>query len=155
MAFNKSRIQIWLNAAIIGFILTLCGQAYAFTGPSASDMPSVLEVEGRQVSLKNLSSPIAESEQTIKEGAEIYIKNCVLCHGDLLDGKGLFGDSFFPRPANFLHPQSVLSKPLSYTYWRIMKGGPGLPECTDVLPQVALGLRWHGQLVCANQWKGP
>ena len=74
MAFNKSRIQIRLNAAIIGFILALCGQAYAFTGPSASDMPSVVEVEGRQVSLKNLSSPIAESEQTIKEGAEIYIK---------------------------------------------------------------------------------
>ena len=151
MAFNKSRIQIWLNAAIIGFILALCGQAYAFTGPSASDMPSVLEVEGRQVSLKNLSSPIAESEQTIKEGAEIYIKNCVLCHGDLLDGKGLFGDSFFPRPANFLHPQSVLSKPLSYTYWRIMKGGPGLPERYN--PWDSAMPAWEGALKEEDVWK--
>ncbi len=114
-------------------------------------MPATLVVEGRQVSLKDLKNPIAESDQTVRDGAEVYVKNCALCHGDLLDGKGLFGESFFPRPANFLDPQSVLSKPQSYAYWRIMKGGPGLPEKYG--PWDSAMPAWEGTLKEEDVWK--
>jgi DMSO reductase family type II enzyme heme b subunit len=46
----------------------------------------------------------------------------------LLNGKGLFGESFSPPPANFLGKNSIITKPPAYAFWRIMKGGPGLPQ---------------------------
>jgi|TARA_B100000959_G_scaffold203385_1_gene212976 cbb3-type cytochrome c oxidase subunit III len=151
MASKESGTRIQFVFAVVGLILALCGQAYAFTSPDVSDMPQTIQVDGKQVSLKDLNSPVTKSERASKEGAAIYIKNCVLCHGDLLDGRGLFGDSFFPRPANFLHSQSVLSKPQAYTYWRIMKGGPGLPEKYN--PWDSAMPAWEGVLKEEDVWK--
>lgn len=151
MASKESGTRIQFVFAVVGFILALCGQTYAFTSPGVSDMPQTIQVDGKQVSLKDLNSPVTKSERAHKEGAAIYIKNCVLCHGDLLDGRGLFGDSFFPRPANFLHYQSVLSKPQAYTYWRIMKGGPGLPEKYN--PWDSAMPAWEGVLKEEDVWK--
>ena len=116
MASKKFKVRIRFYFTVIGFGLALCIHipcVFAFTAPSVKDIPSSIQVNGKQVSLQNLNSPVAKSEQAFKEGAKIYIQNCALCHGDLLDGKGLYGESFFPRPANFLHPQSSLSKPQS------------------------------------------
>ena len=91
-------------------------------------MPLTIQVHGKTTSLKDLKSPVEESDQTTIDGAKIYIENCLLCHGDLLDGKGLYSKSFFPPPANFRDYQSILRKSKQYTYWRIMKGGPGLQK---------------------------
>ncbi|KMP11969.1 Triheme cytochrome c [Candidatus Nitromaritima sp. SCGC AAA799-C22] len=157
MASTKAKLLSppWLLIAVIGFVLTLGGRSspvYAFDSPGASDMPATLQVDGRQVSLKELKNPFpAGSDQAVQEGAEIYIKNCVLCHGDLLDGKGLFGESFFPRPANFLQEPSVLNKPPAYAYWRIMKGGPGLPE--KFAPWNSAMPAWEGALSEDEVWK--
>ncbi|GIT65032.1 MAG: hypothetical protein Ct9H300mP23_06590 [Nitrospinota bacterium] len=45
-----------------------------------------------------------------------------------MDGKGLFGESFIPAPASFIQKNSVIFKTPAYAFWRIMKGGKGLPE---------------------------
>ena len=94
-------------------------------------MPETITVRNQEVALKNLKNPLRQDQgnltKYIREGGEIYFKNCFLCHGDLLDGKGIFGESFFPPPADFTHSASVTTLPESYAYWRIMKGGQGLP----------------------------
>ena len=110
------------------FSLLQASNTNGFTGPSESDMPSIMQLEGKAIALQNLKNPIKKSEQILLEGSKIYITNCALCHGDLLDGKGLYGQSFNPPSANFLHPKSILSKPQSYSFWRIIKGGGGMPE---------------------------
>ncbi len=104
----------------------------AFTGPSINAMPDSISIKGKTVSLKNLNNPLAvdsgDKKKNLEAGAKIYFQHCFLCHGDLMDGKGVFGDRFFPSPANFKDPQhSIIYKPQSYAYWRIMKGGKGLP----------------------------
>ncbi|MBI4390233.1 MAG: c-type cytochrome, partial [Nitrospinae bacterium] len=95
-------------------------------------MPETLTVKGKETVLKSLENPLqgdaGNRSQYLREGGEIYFTKCFLCHGDLLDGSGVFGDRFFPKPANFRDPRSILSKPESYAYWRIMKGGQGLPR---------------------------
>ena len=155
MATSKALFrQHWFFPPVVTFVLTLCGPTpalLAFTSPGISDMPETINVEGRQVSLKQLQNPFIGSGQSLKEGAEIYIKNCVLCHGDLLDGSGLFGKSFFPPPANFLHPKSVLGKPQSFAYWRIMTGGPGLPEKYE--PWNSAMPAWKNTLSEEDVWK--
>ena len=106
--------------------------AYSDILPSTVDMPDTIQVRGKKVALKNLENPLSKDpanlSRHIREGGEVYFKNCFLCHGDLMDGKGLFSDRFFPPPAGFTHSASVVTLPESYAYWRIMKGGPGLPD---------------------------
>ena len=62
----------------------------ASTLSNASKIPSAIIVNGEKVYLENLKNPIAESKETLLEGSKVYIKNCALCHGDLLNGKGLY-----------------------------------------------------------------
>jgi cbb3-type cytochrome c oxidase subunit III len=145
----RSKIYIFLAAASLSFLHT--SNTFAFGAPSESDMPQSIKVNGKNISLQNLTSPIAGSSQTLRDGASIYTKNCILCHGDLLDGKGLYGESFYPSPANFLLTQSILSKPKSYSYWRIMKGGPGLPRKFE--PWNSAMPSWEGVLTEEQIWK--
>ena len=146
----KAKTYIFFVAVSLN-LLSHIPNTFAFNSPSESDMPLSIEVNGKNISLQNLISPITESNQILVEGADIYIKNCVLCHGDLLDGKGLYSESFSPPPANFLLPQSILSKPKSYTYWRIMKGGLGLPKKYE--PWNSAMPSWEDVLTEDQVWK--
>ena len=123
----------------------------AFDDPGSIEMPSTIQVNDKSISLQNLKNPITESHQAFLDGSKIYIENCVLCHGDLLNGKGLYSESFSPPPANFLHPQSILNKPKSYAYWRIMKGGSGLPKKYE--PWNSAMPSWEGVLTEDQVWK--
>ncbi|UCD12427.1 MAG: c-type cytochrome [Nitrospinaceae bacterium] len=143
---------------IAGFLLSILalslfpGPARAFTPPSP-DMPESVYLFGRTIDLSQLKSPLepGNKNQDIKEGGALYAKNCVFCHGDLLDGKGVFGKSYFPPPADLTHPKSLLSKPPAYAFWRIAKGGPGLPESFG--PWNSAMPAWEGQLNEEEIWK--
>ena len=137
LASKKFRLQILFHCSVIFTYLITFNQitdVSAFTLNNASKIPSTIIVNGKKIYLQSLKNSITESNETLAEGSKVYIKNCALCHGDLLDGKGLYGEVFYPRPANFLDPKSILSKPKSYAYWRIMKGGFGLPKILNVFP---------------------
>jgi len=133
------------------FSLAFHSSAWAFTAPTSKDTPEHITVQGKKISLKNISNPISPKASSIKEGGTIYIKNCFLCHGDLLDGKGLFGESFIPSPANFTANNSVVSKTPAYAFWRIMKGGKGLPE--KFQPWNSAMPAWEAVLSQEEVWK--
>ena len=50
--------------------------------------------EGHQAESRNRAKHLA--------AAALYIRNCVYCHGDLLDGQGHFASGFNPQPADFV-----------------------------------------------------
>ena len=133
------------------FFLTFPYSTWAFTAPTSKDTPEHITVQGKKISLKNISNPISPKASSIKEGGTIYIKNCFLCHGDLLDGKGLFSESFIPSPANFTANNSVVSKTPAYAFWRIMKGGKGLPE--KFQPWNSAMPAWEAVLSQEEVWK--
>lgn len=120
-----------------------------------ADTPKTIRVQGREITLKNLTNPLsadpANLSRHIKAGGEVYIKNCFLCHGGGLDGKGLFGDRFFPPPADFTHPMSAAARSQSYAFWRIMKGGPGLPD--KFSPWDSSMPAWENQLSEEQVWQ--
>ena len=146
----RSKIYIFFAAASLSF-LSHTSNTFAISAPSESDMPQSIEVNGKVISLHDIETPIIESNQTFLDGSKIYVENCTLCHGDLLDGKGLYSKSFFPPPANFLNPKSILSKPKLYAFWRIMKGGPGLPKKHE--PWNSAMPAWEGVLSEDKAWK--
>ncbi|MBT5985278.1 MAG: c-type cytochrome, partial [Nitrospina sp.] len=133
------------------FIFVTPYTVWAFMAPTSRDTPDSITIGDKKGSLKGLKNPLPSSPEIIKEGGEIYIKNCFLCHGDLLDGKGIFGESFIPSPANFIQKDSVVSKTPAYAFWRIIKGGKGLPE--KFAPWNSAMPAWEGVLSEEEIWK--
>lgn len=63
----------------------------------------------------------------VEDGRRVYYQNCFFCHGDNLDGEGHFAHGFKPPPADFQDPGIIPNFQESFLFWRISKGGPGLP----------------------------
>ncbi len=133
-------------------LLYTASAAWGFTAPPSEDVPKTFALKGKQLALKNLSNPYNKKDpKTINSGGVLYTKHCFFCHGDLLDGNGLFGKSFFPPPADFTRLDSILSRPQAYTFWRIMKGGQGLPEKYE--PWDSAMPAWEDSLSTKDVWK--
>lgn len=92
--------------------------------------PGQLTFRGRTIQLTGLENPLrarGSLEEHSRAGRGIYYRNCLPCHGDLLDGEGHFGHAFNPTPLPF--DQSTIGQLTeSFVFWRIAKGGPGLPR---------------------------
>ena len=84
-------------------------------------------------------------------GAAIYIRNCVYCHGDLLDGQGHFASGFNPQPADFVGPNTIAQLAEGYVFWRIAKGGPGLPK--ESTPWNSAMPAWEDRLTEEQIWQ--
>ncbi len=94
--------------------------------------PSQIQFRGKSINLDGAENPFrkdkANFRKYVEEGAVIYFKNCFFCHGDNLDGKGHFAKALNPMPANFVDKGTIAQLQESFVFWRISKGGPGLPN---------------------------
>jgi mono/diheme cytochrome c family protein len=95
--------------------------------------PSSVSFKGKRVVLKEISvNPLRADKgrlaEYIEQGRQVYYKNCFFCHGDDLAGNGHFAKGFNPPPANFQDPGTIAQLSESFLFWRIAKGGPGLPS---------------------------
>ena len=77
--------------------------------------PDSISFRGKEVNLQHADTPIRKdikqnpgnAAKHYAAGAAIYIRNCVYCHGDFLDGKGHFAHGFNPQPADFVVNETV------------------------------------------------
>ena len=93
--------------------------------------PGSITFRGKTMQLATLENPLRKEgsmEEHHKEGRRVYYQNCLPCHGDRLDGKGHFGEGFNPTPLAFDDPGNIAQLTESFVFWRIAKGGPGLPR---------------------------
>ncbi len=98
--------------------------------------PDEITFKGKQIDLVKSRNPFRELEvkdpeafkQHVESGRKIYFQNCFYCHGDALNGKGMFVHGLNPLPTNFTDPGTIPMLQESFLFWRIAKGGPGLPE---------------------------
>ncbi|MGB2712680.1 MAG: cytochrome c [Vicinamibacterales bacterium] len=67
-----------------------------------------------------------EFRKHVENGRQVYYRNCVFCHGDNLAGNGMFAHGLDPVPTNL--PETIPQLRDTFLFWRISKGGPGLPE---------------------------
>ncbi|MGH7718184.1 MAG: c-type cytochrome [Gemmatimonadaceae bacterium] len=92
--------------------------------------PGQITFRGKSMSLTGLENPLrrrGSMEEHLRVGRRVYYQNCVACHGDRLDGEGQFAHGFSPRPLPF-DAGTIAQLTESYVFWRIAKGGPGLPR---------------------------
>jgi len=91
--------------------------------------PATITFGEKTLELAGLENPLrarGSMEEHYVEGRRVYYQNCLPCHGDLLDGQGHFGHGFNPTPLAF-EAGTIDQLQESFLFWRIAKGGPGLP----------------------------
>jgi mono/diheme cytochrome c family protein len=93
--------------------------------------PSQITFQGRTIALSGLENPLraaGDPAEHVRTGERVYHQNCMVCHGDALDGNGPFAHGFNPLPLSFRDAGTIAQLTESFVFWRIVKGGPGLPR---------------------------
>ena len=117
--------------------------------------PGSIQFRGTEINISGVENPLRKDGAKFKEhaakGGEIYVRNCLYCHGDNLDGKGHFATGFNPPPANFQDPGTIAMLQEAYLFWRIAKGGPGLPR--ESTPWNSVMPAWEDRLTEEQIWQ--
>ena len=132
--------------------------------------PATTRVHGKTYALQELTNPFRIDEQDnykdsfpfldadkqeymkyVTEGGSVFFENCHFCHGDQLNGLGLFSHVFNPTPANFIDPGTIAMLKESFLFWRVAKGGPGLPN--ESTPWSSAMPPWEEHLTVDEMWK--
>lgn len=131
----------------LGVLLPVLAGSYAYTAAQTElappvhprsihpAPPSLIDFKGKSIDILSVENPFRHLEEEdhlgfqehVARGKDVYYENCVLCHGDNLEGDGLFAHGLAPIPANLADPGTIAQLQESYLFWRIAKGGPGLP----------------------------
>jgi mono/diheme cytochrome c family protein len=92
--------------------------------------PTSITFRGESMTLAGLENPLradASIAEDYEEGRRVYYQNCLPCHGDALSGDGHYAHGFAPAPLPFTGTGTIAQLTESFVFWRIAKGGPGLP----------------------------
>ena len=98
--------------------------------------PPDVTVNGKTIPIDAGDNPFRALEKSnpdefrkhVENGRQVYYRNCVFCHGDNLGGNGMFVHALDPIPTNFADGDTIANLRETFLFWRIAKGGPGLPE---------------------------
>jgi mono/diheme cytochrome c family protein len=119
--------------------------------------PTTIQFRGETIHIQGLDNPFWKGPPErpdpalVEEGREIYATHCIFCHGDALDGNGIFAEGLNPRPADFTDPGTIAQLQQSYLFWRIAKGGIGLPN--ESAPWNSAMPAWEDTLTADEIWK--
>jgi len=98
--------------------------------------PADITVHDKRIDLDAAENPFRHLETSsppefrrhVENGRRVFYQNCVFCHGDNLTGNGMFVHGLDPIPTNFGDKGTIAMLRETYLFWRISKGGPGLPD---------------------------
>lgn len=93
--------------------------------------PGQITFRGSSMVLAEMRNPLREGgslDAAYEQGRTVYMRNCMACHGDALGGDGYFAHAFNPAPIDFTNSGTIPQLTESFVFWRIAKGGPGLPR---------------------------
>ncbi len=97
--------------------------------------PDTIPFGDKTIDLAKGHNPLRELETKeperyrahVENGRKTYYKNCHFCHGDAMAGDGMYAHGLNPIPTNFTDPGNIPMLQETFLFWRIAKGGPGLP----------------------------
>lgn len=97
--------------------------------------PDTIPFGDKTIDLAKGRNPLRELETKeperyrahVENGRRTYYKNCHFCHGDAMAGDGMYAHGLNPIPTNFTDPGNIPMLQETFLFWRIAKGGPGLP----------------------------
>jgi len=158
-----------VKGLVIGFILGVlalvaCVYLYFATGRapvamSDPDMPfekmlAHKALHARIDSEKPQDSPVPADEANFLAGAEVYRKNCAVCHGLPNQPPTPIAQGLRPKPPQLFHGTGVTDDPAWETYWKASNGirMTGMPGFKGKLSETQL---WQVSQLLANADKIP
>ena len=142
---TERRFTPWLAAVVLLVPALVVANIYlASTAPPVPPAfgrtvhpapPDQILVHDQSINLVTLNNPYRHLEHDdpaafaahLASGRRVYYQNCFYCHGDLMRGAGMYAHGLDPIPTNFQDPSTISQFQESFLFWRVAKGGPGLP----------------------------
>ncbi|MEO6027066.1 MAG: cytochrome c [Candidatus Binatia bacterium] len=88
-----------------------------------------IDMIGSDNPLRHLETSDVEAfKKHLANGKATYYKQCFFCHADALAGDGMYAHGLNPAPANFIDQGVLPNFQETFFFWRIAKGGPGMPD---------------------------
>jgi mono/diheme cytochrome c family protein len=84
------------------------------------------------------SNPNPANAQSVAAGKDVYLKYCVLCHGEQGRGNGPSAQSLEPKPANFADPSRMKGQSDGDLAWKIVTGRGPMPSWEPVLSEAEI-----------------
>lgn len=124
-----------LLAVKIYFDMSVEVRAPSFPRTVHPPPPREMSFKDKKIDLIKGKNPYRELEtkepqkfaEHAANGKRVYYQNCVFCHGDDMRGDGIYAHALNPLPAEF-GTTTIGMLQEGYLFWRIAKGGPGLPD---------------------------
>ncbi len=93
--------------------------------------------------------PVPANEATYLAGADVYKKNCAVCHGLPGEVQTAIAKGMFPKPPELFHGTGVTDDPAWETYWKAKNGIrlTGMPAFKGSLDDTQL---WQVTVLVAN-----
>jgi thiosulfate dehydrogenase len=100
------------------------------------------------------SSPFPPSDEVYAAGAQIYLSNCAVCHGQPGREQTGIAKGEFPKPPELFKGRGVTEDPPGITYWKVANGIrlSGMPAFCGSLNS---GQMWQVSLLLANTGRSP
>jgi thiosulfate dehydrogenase len=153
---------------LLGFILgilVVAGGAYFYfaTGMAPVAVADPLMPFEKQMANKALDaaidkahvgeSPVPADEPNLLAGADVYKKECAVCHG-LPDHPVDYLNMMFPKPTQLFKGKGVTDDPASESYWKVANGIrlSGMPTFKDKISNTQ---QWQVAQLVANADKLP
>jgi thiosulfate dehydrogenase len=144
-----------LKGIIVGFLLSLVilggGVYYYFYSGMApvATSDSMMPFERKlahmaldaHIEKQHIGQPaVPADEQNFLAGAEIYKKDCALCHGLPNQPPTDYATTMFPKPPQLFHGTGVTDDPASESYWKTANGIrlSGMPSFNNRLTEAQL-----------------
>ena len=103
---------------------------------------------------KHMEPPIPANEETYLAGAEVYKRDCAVCHGLPGEQPTAIASGMFPKPPELFHGRGVTNDPAWETHWKASNGIrlTGMPGFKAKLNDTQL---WQVSQLLANAGKIP
>ncbi len=133
---------------------TMPGRFEGLENPFRNPTEEMVRAFIEQEALTNISQEGARKalvQKYIQEGRVLFEKNCRPCHGVAAGGDGPMARAFRLKPANFRDPGTIATVVESFAFWRVNKGGRGLPK--EGTPWDSAMPIWENDLSKEEMWK--
>ena len=93
--------------------------------------------------------PIPADERNLLNGAQVYMKQCAVCHGVPQEDQSAIAKGEFPRPPHLFRGKGVTDDEPGETYWKVANGIrlTGMPGFNQQLSTTEV---WQVSLLLAN-----
>ena len=153
-------MRVFIVGLILGAVAVCAGVyvyfAYGFApvATSAEAMPfekmlARKSLHARMEKEMPKSVPLQWDEANLTAGAQIYVRDCAVCHGVPGQAPTTVAKGMYPRPPKLMEGTGVTDDPVQESYWKIAGGirMTGMPAFKESLSDTQL---WQVSLLVGN-----